>query len=80
MSGAGTKTDPWQLRTPPLSSDYEMYLDELDGTAVIVCVVGKTTLLYDALAIDDLHAMLIDRGEIPTNNRFVVFSGHSEPP
>ena len=58
VSGAGRKDDPWQLKTPPLSSEYEMYLDERDGKKVIVCVVGKTTLLYDARAIDDLHAML----------------------
>ena len=58
--GTGTKDDPWQLKTPPLTSEYEMYLDERDGTKVIVCVVGKTTLLYDARAIDDLHAMLVD--------------------
>ena len=31
---AGTKDDPWKLKTPPLSSDYEMYLDERDGTPV----------------------------------------------
>jgi hypothetical protein len=58
VSGAGTKDDPWKLETPPRTSEYEMYLDERDGTKVIVCVVGKTTLLYDARAIDDLHAML----------------------
>ena len=63
MSGAGTKESPWQLKTPPLSSEYEMYLDERDGRDVIVCVVGKTTLLYDARAIDDLHAMLKARGD-----------------
>jgi hypothetical protein len=63
MSGAGTKDSPWLLKTPPLSSDYEMYLDERDGRDVIVCVVGKTTLLYDARAIDDLHAMLKARGD-----------------
>ena len=40
-----------------------MYLDERDGTKVIVCVVGKTTLLYDARAIDDLHAMLVAHGD-----------------
>ena len=40
-----------------------MYLDERDGRDVIVCVVGKTTLLYDARAIDDLHAMLMARGD-----------------
>ena len=63
MSGTGTKDSPWHLKTPPLSSDYEMYLDERDGRDVIVCVVGKTTLLYDARAIDDLHAMLKARGD-----------------
>ena len=54
----GTKENPWELKTPPLSSDYEMYLDEKDGVKVIVCVVGKTTLLYDYRAIADLHQML----------------------
>ena len=63
MSGTGTREDPWRLKTPPLTSDYEMYLDVRDGTEVIVCVVGKTTLLYDRRAIDDLHAMLRDRGD-----------------
>jgi len=43
----GTKEDPWKLKTPSLSSDYVMYKDEKDGKEVIVCVVGKTTLLYD---------------------------------
>ena len=63
MSGSGTREDPWHLQTPPLTSDYEMYLDERDGAKVIVCMVGKTTLLYDARAIDDLHAMLAERGD-----------------
>jgi len=63
MSGAGTKTDPWRLKTPPLTSEYEMFLDERDGREVIVCVVGKTMLLYDARAIEDLHTMLNDRGD-----------------
>jgi hypothetical protein len=63
MSGAGTKDDPWQLKTPPLTSEYLMFLDEREGRRVIVCVVGKTTLLYDARAIDDLHTMLKARGD-----------------
>ena len=63
MSGTGTKADPWRLRTPPQTSAYAMYLDEKDGQQVIVCVVGKTTLLYDARAIEDLHAMLTERGD-----------------
>ena len=63
MSGSGTRADPWHLQTPPLTSDYEMYRDERDGAKVIVCMVGKTTLLYDARAIDDLHSMLAERGD-----------------
>ncbi len=59
----GTKEDPWKLKTPPLSSDYEMYKDEKDGKEVIVCVVGKTTLLYDYRCLADLHAMLKKHGD-----------------
>jgi hypothetical protein len=63
VSGTGTKDDPWRLKTPPQTSGYEMYLDDRDGRHVIVCVVGKTTLLYDARAIEDLHAMLAAHGD-----------------
>jgi hypothetical protein len=56
-----TKDNPWKLKTPPLTSDYEMYIDEKDGQKVVVCVVGKTTLLYDFRAINDLHSMLKKR-------------------
>ena len=62
-NGTGTKEDPWQLKTPPLTSDYQMYFDEKDGKEVIVCVVGSTTLLYDRKAIDDLHAMLMKHND-----------------
>ena len=62
-SGAGTKDDPWRLKTPPLTSDYTMHREERDGTDVIVCTVGKTVLLYDARCIDDLHAMLKAHGD-----------------
>ncbi len=58
-----TKEDPWKLKTPPGSSGYEMYIDEKDGTEVIMCVVGSTKLWYDARAIGDLHAMLKDHGD-----------------
>lgn len=58
MAEAGSKENPWKLQTPPLSSEYEMYKDQKDGKDVIVCVVGKTTLLYDFNCIADLHQML----------------------
>ena len=61
--GSGTAEDPWRLKTPPLSSQYTMHRDTRDGTDVIVCTVGKTVLLYDARCIDDLRAMLGQRGE-----------------
>jgi hypothetical protein len=62
-SGSGTVDDPWQLLTPPLSSAYTMHRDQRDGTAVIVCTVGKTVLLYDARCVEDLHTMLAAHGD-----------------
>ncbi|MFM9903318.1 MAG: DUF6855 family protein [Pyrinomonadaceae bacterium] len=59
----GTKEDPWKLKTPPQTSDYEMYKDVKDGTEIIVCTVGKTVLHYDARCIDDLHSMLKKNGD-----------------
>jgi len=60
-TGEGTKEDPWVLKTPPGSSEYQMYRDEESRT--IVCVVGKTTLGYQLRAIEDLHAMLLAHGD-----------------
>ena len=58
-----TKDKPWKLKTPPQSSEYEMYLDEKDGREIIVCTVGKTILHYDARIINDLHKMLKEHGD-----------------
>ncbi|MFC3812507.1 DUF6855 family protein [Lacihabitans lacunae] len=58
MAEVGSKENPWKLQTPPLSSEYDMYKEQKDGKDVIVCVVGKTTLLYDFNCIADLHQML----------------------
>ena len=63
MSGTGTQQDPWQLKTPPGTSEYTIHRAAKDGTDVLVCVVGKTTLLYDARCIDDLAAMLSQHGD-----------------
>ena len=59
----GTKENPWKLRSPPLTSYYEMYKDEKDGNEVIVCVVGKTKLIYKYRCIADLSAMLKKHGD-----------------
>jgi hypothetical protein len=62
MAHEGTKDNPWKLKTPPGTSEYEMYKDEKDGKEIIVCVVGKTILHYDFRAINDLHDMLKKHG------------------
>lgn len=61
--GSGTPEDPWQLKTPPLTSDFTMHRAERDGAAILVCTVGKTVLHYDARCLDDLHAMLVAHGD-----------------
>ncbi|MFT5820685.1 MAG: hypothetical protein ACI8ZM_001930 [Crocinitomix sp.] len=58
-----TKENPWKLQTPPLSSTYEMYVDEKNGREIIVCTVGKTILHYDYRCIADLHAMLTEHDD-----------------
>ena len=40
-----------------------MYRDVKDGKDVIMCIVGKTTLLYDARCLNDLHEMLKQHGD-----------------
>lgn len=59
----GTKEKPVKLKTPPGTSEYEMYRDEKDGKEIIVCVVGKTVLHYDARCLADLQAMLKKHGD-----------------
>ena len=63
MTGTGTAQDPWQLTTAPGSSAYTMYRDDSVDPAELVCVVGTTTLKYQARAIDDLQAMLLAHGD-----------------
>ena len=55
VTGSGTKSDPWRLKTPSGTSEYAMYRD--------VCQVGSTQLRYHLRAIEDLHAMLKQHGD-----------------
>jgi hypothetical protein len=59
---AGTKADPWVLKTPPGTSEYTMYKDEEADPPALVCQVGSTTLKYQLRAIDDLAAWLRAQG------------------
>lgn len=63
MATEGTKENTWKLKTPPLTSEYEMYKDVKDGRDVLVCIVGKTTLLYDYRCLQDLQTMLKEYGD-----------------
>ena len=54
----GTKEKPLKLKTPPGTSEFEMYKDEKDGKEILVCTVGKTILHYNFRCLSDLHAML----------------------
>jgi hypothetical protein len=58
-----TKDNPWNLKTPPQTSEYQMYVDEKDGKEIIVCMVGTTVLHYDYRSLADLHAMLKAHGD-----------------
>jgi len=40
-----------------------MYRDDTADPAILVCVVGKTTLTYQARCLDDLRAMLAEAGD-----------------
>jgi hypothetical protein len=63
MAGAGTRDDPWTLKTPPGTSEYRMYRDDSADPPALVCQVGSTKLSYDVRAITDLHAMLKEHGD-----------------
>jgi hypothetical protein len=60
-TGKGTKENPWILKTPPLTSEYELYQDE--EKKILVCTVGKTVLHYDIRCLKDLQAMLKKHGD-----------------
>jgi len=67
--GTGTKEDPWVLTTPSGSSEFKVHRDEDLDPAALVVRVGKTELRYRLRCIDDLHAMLVQRGDwVPLGN------------
>ncbi|HTQ04693.1 MAG TPA: hypothetical protein VMI54_12595 [Polyangiaceae bacterium] len=60
---AGTRENPWQLKTPPGTSEFTAYRDEHADPPALVVNVGKTELRYHLAAIDDLYAMLTKNGD-----------------
>ena len=61
--GSGTPDDPWLLKTPSLSSEYQAWRDESVKPPALVVQVGSTKLSYHLRCIDDLAAMLKKNGD-----------------
>ena len=68
-AGTGTAADPWILATPPGKSDFEAWRDEAADPPALVVQVGTTPLRYQLRCIEDLRAMLAERGDwVPLGN------------
>ena len=59
--GSGTADDPWLLKTPSLSSEYQAWRNEAAGALIVQ--IGSTKLSYQLRGIEDLAAMLGARGD-----------------
>ena len=59
----GTRESPWQLTTPPGTSAYAAWREPDADPPALVVQVGTTQLRYRLRAIDDLCAMLAERGD-----------------
>ncbi|MGB4828466.1 MAG: DUF6855 family protein [Paracoccaceae bacterium] len=67
--GTGTPDDPWQLNTPPGSSEFLAWRDLSLDPAALVVKVGTTKLSYDLRALDEATRMLRDHGDwMPLGN------------
>jgi hypothetical protein len=63
IKGNGTKDSPWELKTPPGTSEFVAWRDEAATPPALVCKVGSTTLSYQLRCLEDLHAMLKKHGD-----------------
>jgi hypothetical protein len=61
--GAGTREQPWLLKTPSGQADFQMYRDETAEPPALVCQVGTTQLRYRLRCLTDLHVMLKAYGD-----------------
>lgn len=63
VEGNGTADDPWILTTPPGKSEFDAWRDETADPPTLMIRVGSTTLSYQLRCIEDLHEMLVERGD-----------------
>jgi len=62
MPGAGTKENPWTLKTPPGTAEFQVYKDPAADPPALVVQAGKTQLRYHLRCLEDLHKMLKAHG------------------
>jgi hypothetical protein len=63
IEGNGTADDPWILTTPPGKSEFDAWRNETADPPALMIRVGSTTLSYQLRCIEDLHQMLVARGD-----------------
>lgn len=63
MPAVGTKQNPWTLKTPPGTSEFQAYRDPTADPPALVVQVGKTQLRYHLRCLEDLHTMLKAHGD-----------------
>lgn len=63
IEGNGTAEDPWILTTAPGTSEFDAWRDEESDPPSLRIRVGSTVLSYELRCINDLHAMLVERGD-----------------
>lgn len=67
--GTGVADDPWVLKTPPQTSDFNVWEDRAADPPQLIVQVGKTRLSYQLRAIEDAAAMLRAHGDwMPLGN------------
>lgn len=63
VKGVGTREKPWVLKTPPGTSEFQMFRDETANPPALVCRVGSTELRYHLRCLTDLREMLKSHGD-----------------
>jgi hypothetical protein len=62
-AAAGTKDNPWTLKTPSGTAEFHAYRDPAAEPPALVVQVGKTQLRYHLRCVEDLRAMLAAHGD-----------------
>ena len=63
MVAKGTAEDPWVLKTPPGTSEYQMWRDEAADPPTLSARSGRPCSATNSARIEDLHAMLKEHGD-----------------